>query len=117
MIANTTRFQQAQAGFDAANAQDPNQEMFEGNSYPKELLYAQRMTTMQQKFAHEATEVVRLAARCQHICRWKSPRNAYPMDAADLLVVLQKALNINNGFKGYFIQRIKLDREASQSPY
>ena len=38
MITNTARFQQAIAKFDAANAQDPNQEIFEGNSYPKELL-------------------------------------------------------------------------------
>jgi hypothetical protein len=82
MISNTTRFQQALAGFDAANALDPNQEMFEGKSYPKELLYAQRMTAMQEKFAPDAAEAVQLAVRSQHICRWKSPRNAYAMDGA-----------------------------------
>jgi hypothetical protein len=82
MIENNTRFQQALARFDAANAQDPNQELFEGKSCPKELLYAQRMTAMQQEFAPDASEAVQLAVRCQHICRWKSPRNAYPMDGA-----------------------------------
>jgi hypothetical protein len=80
MITNPSRFQQALAQFDAANAQDPNQEMFEGKSYPKELIYAQRMTAMLEKFAPDASEEVQLAARSQHICRWKSPRNAYPMD-------------------------------------
>lgn len=80
MITNTARFQQAIAKFDAANAQDPNQEIFDGKSYPKELLYAQRMTAMLEQFAPDATEAVQLAVRCQHICRWKSPRNAYPMD-------------------------------------
>jgi len=80
MITNKARFDQAIAKFDAANAQDPNLEMFEGKSYPKELIYAQRMTAMLEKFAPEATETVQLASRCQHICRWKSPRNAYPMD-------------------------------------
>lgn len=80
MITNAARFEQAIAKFDAANAQDPNQEMFDGKSYPKELLYAQRMTAMLERFAPDASEAVQLAVRCQHICRWKSPRNAYPMD-------------------------------------
>jgi len=80
MITDTVRFQQAIAKFDAANAQDPNQENFDGKSYPKELLYAQRMTAMLEQFAPNAAEAVQLAARSQHICRWKSPRNAYPMD-------------------------------------
>lgn len=80
MIANTERFKQALAGFDAANADDPNQEMFEGKSYPKELLYSQRMTAMLEQFAPDASEAVQLAVRCQHICRWKIPRNTYPMD-------------------------------------
>ncbi len=80
MTVNSSRFKQAIEQFDAANAQDPNQEIFEGKPYPKELLYAQRMTAMLEQFAPHATEAVQLAVRCQHICRWKSPRNAYPMD-------------------------------------
>lgn len=82
MIIDISRFRQALAKFDAANAQDPNQEMFEGKSYPKELIYAQRMTAMLNQFAPDASEAVQLAVRCQHICRWMSPRNAYPMDGA-----------------------------------
>lgn len=80
MIIDNTRFQQAIAKFDAANAQDPNQEMFEGKSYPKELIYAQRMTAMLAQFAPDASEAVQLAVRCQHICRWMRPRSDYPMD-------------------------------------
>jgi hypothetical protein len=67
MITNTARFQQAIEKFDAANAQDPNQEMSAGKSYPKELLYAQRMTAMLDRFAADASEAVQLAVRCQHI--------------------------------------------------
>jgi len=73
-------YQAAIAAFDKANAEDPNQEMFDGNSYPKELLYAQRMSEMQQRYAPEASEAVKLAVRAQHIQRWKIPRNNYPMD-------------------------------------
>jgi len=74
------RYQAAIAAFDRANAQDPNKETVEGKEYPKELLYAQRMTEMQERFAPEASEAVKLAVRAQHIQRWKSPRSDYPMD-------------------------------------
>lgn len=75
MIADLQRFNLAISLFDAANAQDPNQE--EGQ--PKELLYAQRMTEMIGRFAPEASEVAQLAVRAQHIQRWMVPRNSYPL--------------------------------------
>ncbi len=76
MIANQERFNRAIALFDAANAEDPNQD--EGQ--PKELLYAQRMTEMIHRFAPDASEVAQLAVRAQHIKRWMVPRNTYPMN-------------------------------------
>ncbi len=75
MIADQTRFDRAIALFDAANAEDPNQD--EGQ--PKELLYARRMTEMIGRFAPDATEVAQLAVRAQHIQRWTVPRSSYPM--------------------------------------
>jgi hypothetical protein len=83
MIADLQRFNLAISLFDAANAQDPNQE--EGQ--PKELLYAQRMTEMIGRFAPEASEVAQLAVRAQHIQRWMVPRNSYPARQAGLLCV------------------------------
>lgn len=82
MISDKARFDLAIAKFDAANAEDPNKEMFEGKEHPKELLYAQRMTDMLGRFAPDAPEHVQLAVRAQHICRWKIPRDSYPMDKA-----------------------------------
>lgn len=76
MIADQKRFETAIARFDAANAEDPN--LDEGQ--PKELLYARRMSAMLARFAPDAAEAVRLAARAQHIQRWKTPRASYPMD-------------------------------------
>ena len=69
------KFQQAIARFDEENARDPNAE----NGQPRELLYAQRLTDWVLKLRPDASEVLRLAARCQHICRWQSPRENYPM--------------------------------------
>ena len=66
--------------FDAANSKDPNTEMFEGKAYPKEVLYAHRMTATLMEFAPDASEALQLTARCQHICRWEIPRDRYEMN-------------------------------------
>jgi len=75
MIENQERFNQAIALFDAANGEDPNQDQ----GRPKELLYAERMTEMLQRFRPDASEAVQLAVRAQHIRRWTVPRSSYPM--------------------------------------
>jgi hypothetical protein len=80
MISDPARLAEAIARFDAANAADPNREVYQGQDYPKELLYAQRMTAWLERLAPDASEPLRLAARCQHLERWKMPREAYPMD-------------------------------------
>jgi hypothetical protein len=80
MISDQTRFDTAIARFDAANAEDPNSETVAGEAHPKELLYAQRMTTWLNKLAPDASEALRLAVRCQHIQRWAIPRRDYAMD-------------------------------------
>ena len=74
------RYQAAIAAFDQANAEDPNKEMTDGKEYPKELLYAERMSEMQERYAPEASEAVKLAVRAQHIQRRKIPRSDYPMN-------------------------------------
>ncbi|WP_041522611.1 DUF4202 domain-containing protein [Gilvimarinus agarilyticus] len=67
--------------FDDANSQDPNLDQDrEGKSHPKELLYAQRMSTELAQFDPEASAELQLAARAQHIERWVIPRADYPMD-------------------------------------
>ncbi len=78
-------FQASIAAFDKANAEDPNQEIANGKTYPKELLYAQRMTEMLERFAPEASDAVKLAVRAQHIQRWKTPRSNYSMDRTGYL--------------------------------
>ena len=80
MIADLERFNAAIARFDAANADDPTTEVFQEVVYPKELLYAQRMTAWLDNIAPEASEALRLAVRCQHIQRWTIPRHTYTMD-------------------------------------
>ena len=75
-----TRFENALRHIDEANSQDPNIESFEGEEYPKELLYSMRMTKWLETMEPQASEALRLAVRSQHICRWEIPRADYPLD-------------------------------------
>jgi hypothetical protein len=76
----TQTFERAMALIDAANDEDPNIEMADGKSWPKERLYSHRMSDTLHRFAPDADEAQQLAIRAQHIQRWKSPRSDYPMD-------------------------------------
>jgi hypothetical protein len=80
MNSATEKFEKAIAAFDAYNTKDPNREEYLGQSFPKELLYAQRMTERLSLFAPNADVSVKLAVRCQHIGRWEIARSNYPMD-------------------------------------
>jgi len=70
----------AYTAFDIYNSSDPNKEESEGVFYPKEVLYAIRMTEKLKEYAPDSDEYVQLAVRCQHIGRWEIPRSSYPMD-------------------------------------
>ncbi|HEV2330641.1 MAG TPA: DUF4202 domain-containing protein [Verrucomicrobiae bacterium] len=75
MRTHAIHFDAAIRRFDEENGRDPNKE----NGQPRELLYAQRLTDWVLRLSPEASEVLRLAARCQHLCRWEIPRANYPM--------------------------------------
>lgn len=79
-MATSEQFEKAFAQFDSYNANDPNKEDYNGKPYPKELLYAIRMSERLDLFMPGSPDYLKLAARCQHIGRWEIPRNSYPMD-------------------------------------
>lgn len=81
----TTQLNKAIQLFDAANSKDPFTETVDDKTFPKELLYAQRMSKQLDNFEHNASEAVQLAVRCQHICRWEIPRDSYEMNRAGYL--------------------------------
>ena len=112
----TTPFQNASTRIDAENAQDPSQEIYQSVAYPKELLYSNRMYERLMNFYPIASEPVQIAAKAQHICRWKIARESYPMDRIGYLKwredlkkfhskttaeILEKA-----GYSGEFIARV-----------
>ncbi len=70
------------AAIDAANAQDPRRGP---DGRPEELVYGERMSAELERLFPDASEPLRIAARGQHVERWKLPRDAYPDDRAGYL--------------------------------
>ncbi len=80
-----SRFEDAIAAIDAANADDPNQIEVGGEWKPKELAHAALMTEWVLRLDPGATEAQLLAARAHHLRRWSSPRSSYPAGRAGYL--------------------------------
>ena len=80
-----SRFEDAIAAIDAANADDPNQIEVGGEWKPKELAHAALMTDWVLRLDPSATEAQLLAARAHHLRRWSSPRSSYPDGRAGYL--------------------------------
>jgi len=105
------RYEVAIAAFDQANAEDPNKETVDGKEYPKELLYARRMSEMQERYAPEASEAVKLSVRAQHIQRWKIPRSNYPMDKPGYMLWRTGLYKFHAETAGSIMQRVGYDEE------
>jgi hypothetical protein len=72
------RFRRAVERFDAINAEDPTRELDRGVERPHELLQSERLSTWIERLDPDASEVLRLAAHCQHLKRWAIPRSSFP---------------------------------------
>src|SRR3990167_10243759 len=79
VTSSSPRFQAVISEIDAANANDPRQDIVAGKPHPRELVYSERMSECLSRLYPEASEALRLAARAQHICRWHIPRDKYPL--------------------------------------
>ncbi len=107
-------YQAAIAAFDRANAEDPNKETSDGKEYPKELLYAQRMSEMQQRYVPDASDAVKLAVRAQHIQRWKIPRSDYPMDRTGYLLWRTGLYKFHAETAGRIMQEVGYDNTMTE---
>lgn len=85
MSEDSPRFEGVIAAIDAANASDPKTVEIDGRAVPAELLYGQRMSAALATMAPDASELLRVAVRGQHIERWTSPRTSYPAGRAGYL--------------------------------
>jgi hypothetical protein len=85
MSSQEKRFDDVIAAIDDANGRDPKTVEIGGRTVPAELLYGQRMSDALAGMAANASELLRIAVRGQHIERWTSPRGGYPLGRAGYL--------------------------------
>ena len=111
-MASTDKLLLAFQQFDEANKQDPNTEVFEGTTYPKEVLYGIRMTERLNAFDPNASEALRLTARCQHICRWEIPRESYEMNREGYLRWRQELKKFHATKAASILEDIGYDKET-----
>lgn len=67
---------------DAAHAADPSRAR---GGQAAELVYADRMEAWVARVVPDASPLLRLAARCQHLERWSVPRTSFPEGRAGYL--------------------------------
>lgn len=70
-------YTRARALIDTAHAADPTRAP---DARAAELVYADRIEAWVARLVPEATPLLRLAARSQHLERWTVPRASFPMD-------------------------------------
>ena len=75
-----TKLESALQLIDAAHAQDPNTVAVNGKDQPYELHYSQKMSNYLEKRQPNASDLLRLAVRAQHLRRWEIPRDSYAMN-------------------------------------
>jgi tRNAThr (cytosine32-N3)-methyltransferase len=75
-------YDRARESIDAAHSADPQRTP---DGRPAELVYAGRIEAWIDRLAPDASAVLRLAARCQHLERWSVPRASYPEGKAGYL--------------------------------
>jgi predicted Zn-dependent protease len=81
----TTRFDEAIAAIDAANAGDPNTITIDGAARPKEQAHAELATAWLRRLDPDADEAQLLAVRAHHLRRWSIARRDFPDGRAGYL--------------------------------
>ena len=66
------------AAIDAANADDPRHTVVDGTARPYEIVYSERMTARLSAMYPDASELLQIAARAQHLRRFDIPRATHP---------------------------------------
>jgi hypothetical protein len=85
MTRHRMRFDDVIAAIDDAHGRDPKIVEIDGRRVPAELLYGQRMSDALARMAPNASPLLRIAVRGQHIERWTSSRAGYPPGRAGYL--------------------------------
>jgi hypothetical protein len=103
-----TRLHSVFKAIDLINNEDPNTTTIDGNTQPKELLYGQYMTACINEYFSDASELLQIAVRAQHIKRWHLKRTEFDSGKAGYFkwriaqgkfhAELTKSIMLENGY-------------------
>ena len=77
-VERTRRFFQTMVRIDAINLGDPTKITRDDEEWAREVFISRRRSHWLYQLAPNASDLVRIAARAQHIARWEIPRASYP---------------------------------------
>jgi len=78
MPENLSSFSRTVSQFESIHRADPETVVWQGAEIPRASLYHERLAHWVEHLDENASEPLRLAARCQHLRRWAIPRTDYP---------------------------------------
>ena len=78
----TNQLKRVLSAIDNINRQDTNITLSDGKEQPKELIYGQRMTACLETHWPQASELLQIAVRAQHIKRWHLKRSEFAQGKA-----------------------------------
>ncbi len=104
----TTRLTKILTAIDNINKEDPNQVSSSGKLQAKELVYGQHMSACIDQYWPDASELLQVAVRAQHIKRWHIQRAEFDKGKAGYLkwriaqgkfhAQLTKTIMLDNGY-------------------
>jgi hypothetical protein len=97
------------SAIDKINAEDPNQELVDDVLYPAELLHSIRLTEEIRSLDPQAGPELLVAARSQHIARWKVPRSSYPEGKAAYLTWRKDLAKMHASVTGEILSNLGFD--------
>ncbi len=106
-----SRFRKAIEKIDNLNGQDPTLVLYEGQEYPKEQLYALRMSQTLNDFKSNPSEALQLAVRAQHIHRWKISRSDFPLGRKGYLRWRNTMKSLHAKLTGEILKDVGYDKE------
>jgi hypothetical protein len=77
-VSTDERWERAQAAFERMHEEDPQRVTVDGGELPFAVHYHRRLSHWVEALCPEASEPLRLAARCQHVRRWTLSRAEFP---------------------------------------
>ena len=109
-----TQFESALALIDKMNGEDPNTYEVYGIQYSKELLYSERMSRKLLQFNPMASEALQISARAQHLCRWKIPRDEYPMNRIGYLKWREALKRMHVDLTNQILERVGVEQDLKK---